>query len=620
MSDLEFLLEHAVQREEKALQREKQALAALHQTQKSSENALGQGLPHEVEMLHRHLNAAEQNCNALDGIFRRCLFAAQAKDVLVEKLRVQLDASEDQLQKLLVCTAGELDTVRAQVRKSADSAKDDERSKIESAKEQDKGNAELLRMYDEQLKKANRKIAELEQIRTTSSTELETERTPTTLGLIKMHEEQHALLLIYEQQLKVAHARVDEVEGELVKLKLSSTSNLGSASDSTSNLDGLYAALETSRQKQREAEERAQILAEEKRSLTLAKQQLIMTQEIEAKELREKRMRQVGSRLMGKNVQWAFDRWCEATEGDPGQSGSRNDPLHSEMQERPVTPPSKRPAQQKAVGERHGATGDLPVKSAERQPIVKDGEDLTSVLARRREMGEKVKSADPKGVDSASHGDSEPKALDRRPVAQTGHVNFPLPLKSPRRVSLLPSPENIDACAPEIGDAGAQMASYVFGNGDRPIVSTFANIRPSRPSLLHAMPRHTDDGHQNLNIGTGIEVVGEHENTTNSARLAHLLKRAGEEVEGGGHEVLAEVIGMVELSCRNLEILPDVGDLALKLVRNARLEAARFQVCICFLFTCTCLKLPTADRAHALCAARFVHLAGRAAEQRIPDA
>ena len=106
MLDLEFLLEHAVQREEKALQREKNALAALHQTQKSSENALGQGLPHEVEMLNRHLHAAEQHCSGLDGVFRRCLNAAQAKDTLMETLRHQLDRSEDQLQVQILSATG----------------------------------------------------------------------------------------------------------------------------------------------------------------------------------------------------------------------------------------------------------------------------------------------------------------------------------------------------------------------------------------------------------------------------------------------------------------------------------------------------------------------------------
>ena len=98
MQDLEFLLEHAVQREEKALQREKQALAALQETRKSSQNALGQGLPHEVALLHEFLHAAEQHCNTLETLFRRCANAARSKDILADKLRAQLDLSEERMQ------------------------------------------------------------------------------------------------------------------------------------------------------------------------------------------------------------------------------------------------------------------------------------------------------------------------------------------------------------------------------------------------------------------------------------------------------------------------------------------------------------------------------------------
>jgi chromosome segregation ATPase len=98
MQDLEFLLEHAVQREEKALRREKQALAALQETKKSSENALGQGLPHEVALMHEYLHAAEHYCNTLETLFRRCSNAARSKDILADKLRAQLDRSEEQMQ------------------------------------------------------------------------------------------------------------------------------------------------------------------------------------------------------------------------------------------------------------------------------------------------------------------------------------------------------------------------------------------------------------------------------------------------------------------------------------------------------------------------------------------
>ena len=98
MQDLEFLLEHAVQREEKALRREKQALAALQETKKSSESAFGQGLPHEIALQHEYLHAAEQHCNTLETLFRRFSNAARSKDILADKLRAQLDRSEEQMQ------------------------------------------------------------------------------------------------------------------------------------------------------------------------------------------------------------------------------------------------------------------------------------------------------------------------------------------------------------------------------------------------------------------------------------------------------------------------------------------------------------------------------------------
>ena len=86
----------------------------------------------------------------------------------------------------------------------------------------------MLRMYDEQLKEANRKIAELERSQTITTLP-DIEKAPTNLGLIQMHEEQQALLVMYEKQLNVANTRVEELENELVKLKLSSNANVGSA-------------------------------------------------------------------------------------------------------------------------------------------------------------------------------------------------------------------------------------------------------------------------------------------------------------------------------------------------------------------------------------------------------
>ena len=101
MQDLEFLLEHAVQREEKALQREKQALAAL--TKSSSENAHGQGLPHEIQILQQYLCSAEQHCSTIEVLLSRCSNATAAKDAVMGKLRKQLDRSEEELQVIFLC-------------------------------------------------------------------------------------------------------------------------------------------------------------------------------------------------------------------------------------------------------------------------------------------------------------------------------------------------------------------------------------------------------------------------------------------------------------------------------------------------------------------------------------
>ena len=600
MTDLEFLLEHAVQREEKALQREKQALAALQQTQKSSENALGQGFPHEVDALHRNLYAAEQHCNALDSVFRRCLHAAQAKDALVDKLRKQLDESEDQLQKVLVCTAEELDAVRAQVRKSTETFQTTASIKAEVVQEQEQTNTELLRMYDEQLKEANRKISELEKTQAQVK-DPDGENAPTNLALIQMHEEQHALLVEHDKQLKASNTRVEELESELVKLKLSGAS--ASVSDS-SHLDGLYTALESSRQKQREAEERAQVLEAERRSLLLANQKLIASQEIEAQEQREKRMRQVVARLMGKNVQWAFEQWCDAMDAHQEQALSQNDPAQHERGEIDDAPPTNHEQtairqsnvtepptnhEKPAIAKSNGTTRESSAKMVKRESIVKEGEDLTAVLARRRQMGdERHSGGGPTHPSAAPQGD---RIQERGPgERQEDQTRFPhTEAKSAGRVFLPPPPSDPSAPAVQLSDPGVQMASHIFGNSVRPAVSavlkasTYSNVRPSQPGpmALHKLPARTSDSNEAAESEPARAAL----DCMPTRRMpALLLRKALEDADGGVHEALAEMIDMLEESCRNLEILPDVGDLAIQLVQNARLDAARFQVSRPFLF------------------------------------
>jgi len=84
-------------------------------------------------------------------------------------------------------------------------------------------------------------------------------------------------------------------------------------------------ALETAQTKQQEVQARADAMEMEKRTLSTAKEAL----KAQAKEQREKRTKHIASKLMGKNTQWVFERWCDAMDegkrGDTAQSS--NGPL-----------------------------------------------------------------------------------------------------------------------------------------------------------------------------------------------------------------------------------------------------------------------------------------------------
>jgi len=74
----------------------------------------------------------------------------------------------------------------------------------------------------------------------------------------------------------------------------------------------LTAALETAHTKQKEAESKVGGLEAEKKELARENSRLISAREVEANEQRERRLRYVISRIMGKNIDWAFYKWCEA--------------------------------------------------------------------------------------------------------------------------------------------------------------------------------------------------------------------------------------------------------------------------------------------------------------------
>lgn len=71
----------------------------------------------------------------------------------------------------------------------------------------------------------------------------------------------------------------------------------------------LTAALEVSHKKCLEAEAKAQGLDAAKRELARVKDGIIARQQVEAREQRERRMRLVVLRMMGRNLDWAFDRF-----------------------------------------------------------------------------------------------------------------------------------------------------------------------------------------------------------------------------------------------------------------------------------------------------------------------
>ena len=83
----------------------------------------------------------------------------------------------------------------------------------------------------------------------------------------------------------------------------------------------LVAALEVAHRKQREAEGKMEGLERQRRDLVRENSRLIAAQEIAASEQRERRMRYAVLKMMGRNLDWAFERWCWALEGQDQPCG-----------------------------------------------------------------------------------------------------------------------------------------------------------------------------------------------------------------------------------------------------------------------------------------------------------
>ena len=131
-------------------------------------------------------------------------------------------------------------------------------------------------------------------------------------GLEHSHEEAAGLgrqLAQTEQDLVDAKQALDESRQELRAMDALQTQQVSDLKmDLQASNDKLMAALEVAHRKQKEAETRAEGLEATKRELTREKDVLIARQEVDAREVRERRMRYVVCRMMGKSLDWAFDR------------------------------------------------------------------------------------------------------------------------------------------------------------------------------------------------------------------------------------------------------------------------------------------------------------------------
>ena len=90
-------------------------------------------------------------------------------------------------------------------------------------------------------------------------------------------------------------------------------------------VDGLHQALETARSKMLEAQAKSDVLQRRVEELEKGVQEQNALHEIRTKELREKRMRQVAGRIMGKTASDAFEAWIAAVNTGDGGGEARPD-------------------------------------------------------------------------------------------------------------------------------------------------------------------------------------------------------------------------------------------------------------------------------------------------------
>ena len=138
---------------------------------------------------------------------------------------------------------------------------------------------------------------------------------------------------------------------------------------------------------------------------------------------------------------------------------------------------------------------------------------------------------------------------------------------------------DIDTAVP-----GAQLSGvkdYVFGDGERPISSVRSHtLSPVSLHVHSATPESEKCVRHDVQISRGKSgIKGSltlvEDSSVRAPAKDPSLAHAGEDALV--HRALAKKISEIEETTRNLEILPDVGALAVKLVGESRLEVARFQ-------------------------------------------
>jgi hypothetical protein len=138
---------------------------------------------------------------------------------------------------------------------------------------------------------------------------------------------------------------------------------------------------------------------------------------------------------------------------------------------------------------------------------------------------------------------------------------------------------DIDTAVPGVQLSGVR--DYVFGDGERPISSVRSRtLSPVSLQVHSATPESEKYVRHAVQISrgkSGIEgsLTLVEDSSVRVPAKDPSLAHAGEDALV--HRALSKKISEIEETTRNLEILPDVGALAVKLVGESRLEVARFQ-------------------------------------------